>query len=94
MHSITQVTPGAFAYQCDMLLPIQCIANWECIRDRKSMHIHKNFIRENQRRTQCDWQPGDMVLLTETKNKLDAKATSLYCIVRTHTNSNVTMQKS
>ena len=39
-------------------------------------------------------QPGDTVLLTETKNKLSTKATGPYCIVRTHTNGNVTIQES
>ena len=47
IHSVTKVMPRAFAYQCNMFLPVQCIANWECIHDCKSMHIHKHFMLEN-----------------------------------------------
>jgi len=39
VNSTTKVSPGAFIFQRDMLLPIQCITNWELIRHRKQLRI-------------------------------------------------------
>ncbi len=35
INTTTKVSPGAFVFQRDMLLPIQCITNWEIIRLKK-----------------------------------------------------------
>jgi len=36
VNSTTKVSPGAFIFQLDMLLPIQCITNWEIICQKSS----------------------------------------------------------
>ena len=93
VHSVTATTPGAFVYQRDMTLPIQSIANWELIRIKKQQSIHRNHMKENNRRKQFDWQPGMEILLEDKGNeKLSAKATGPYSIDKVHTNGTVTIK--
>ena len=94
IHTVTQLPPGNFAFSRDMHLPVQCVANWDLIRARKQAQIHKNVLRENSRRSQRDWQVGDLCMLSEHKNKLDAKFTGPYRITIVHTNGNVTIRKT
>ena len=93
VHSVTNESPGAFVYQRDMMLPIQSIANWEIIRLKKSNNIHRNFMRENNRRKHFDWQPGMEVLVESPEGeKLSAKSTGPFRIERIHTNGTVTIK--
>jgi hypothetical protein len=34
VHSTTMESPGAFVFQCNMILPIQSFANWELARNQ------------------------------------------------------------
>ena len=43
VHMTTRETPGALAFNRDMILPVQIIADWECIRHRKQNMIHTYF---------------------------------------------------
>jgi hypothetical protein len=36
IHSTTKESPGAFVFQCSMILPIQSFANWELARKSHS----------------------------------------------------------
>lgn len=95
VHSITKTTPGAFMYQRDMMLPVQCIANWETIRSKKQANIQRNFLRENTKRKSFDWQPGMEVLVEEqTRYKLNPKSVGPFTITKVHTNGTVTIKKS
>lgn len=93
-HTTTKTTPGAFVFNRDMLLPIQCFTSWEAVRNAKQSQANRNLNYENACRRNHDWQPGESVLLTELdKNKLMPRATGPYVIIRVHTNGTATIQK-
>jgi len=50
INTTTKVSPGAFVFQRDMILPITCITNWELIRNKKQLRIQHNNFLENKRR--------------------------------------------
>ena len=95
VHTTTNETPGAFAYQRDMMLPFQSIANWDLIRQRRQDNIHRNYLREDKKRTAFDFQPGMKVMIRndDPNYKLDPRALGPYIIAHVHTNGNVTIQK-
>ena len=93
VHSVTSETPGAFVYQRDMNLPIQSIAHWETVRLKKQKSIHRNFMKENNRRKHFDWQPGMEILLENNEGeKMSAKAIGPFRIEKVHTNGTVTIK--
>jgi len=95
VHSVTRTSPGAFVFQRDMMLPVQCIAHWETIRMKKKQNIQRNHFRENLKRKSFDWQPGMEVMLEEpTRYKLNPKAVGPFLITKIHTNGTVTLKKS
>ena len=94
VHMTTRETPGALTYNRDMILPVQTIADWECIRHRKQQMIYKNNLRENTKRRGYDWQPGMNILLEETSGpKLQPMYQGPFLITRVHTNGTVTIQR-
>ena len=94
VHSVTtKETPGAFIYQCDMILPIQSFAKWELARANRSDMITKNLFKENKNCCPFDWQPGMKVLVQDSHNKLDPKYKGPYSIHKVHTNGTITICK-
>ena len=77
-----------------MILPVQTIADWECIRHRKQEMIHRNCLRENKHRKQFDWQPGMEILLQEGGSKLQMRYIGPFRITKVHTNGTVTIQRN
>ena len=93
-HTTTKTSPGAFVYNRDMMLPLQCLTSWEAVRNAKSNVANRNLNYENARRRNHDWKQGDEILITELdKNKLQPRASGPYVIHRTHTNGTVTIRK-
>ena len=69
------------------------IANWEIVRIKKQQSIHRNFMKENNRRKHFDWQPGMEIMLENSDGeKLSAKATGPFRIEKVHTNGTVTIK--
>ena len=76
-----------------MILPLQIIADWECIRHRKQSMIHRNNLLENSRRRIFDWQPGiDILLEDKSGPKLRPKYSGPFRIENVNTNGTVTIK--
>ena len=91
IHMTTRETPGALTYNRDMILPVQTIADWECIRHGKQEMIQRNNLLENSKRKTFDWQPGMKILLEDKSGpKLRPKYPGPFQIDKVHTNGTVT----
>ena len=93
MHMTTRETPGALTFNRDMILPLQTIADWECIHHRRQEMINRNNLIENSRRRPFDWQPGMNVLLKDRSGpKLRPKYSGPFRIDKVHKNGTVTIK--
>ncbi len=93
-HTTLQATPGQLVFGRDMILPIQYIADWQNIKNRKQILINKNNKNENSKRVNYDYKVGDNVLLyTPNPHKMEQPREGPYPIIQVHTNGTVTLQK-
>jgi hypothetical protein len=84
---------GNLVLNRDMFLNIPLIVDWHTITQRREHLIHKNLMRENQKRRGYDYTPQQMVLKKKWKPKKLAKRTSgPYKIVQVHVKGTVTIQ--
>ena len=65
-HSNKIKSPGQLVFNQYMILPINHVANWRYICQRKQLQIEKYFIHENSIRINYDYRVGDQVIM---KNK-------------------------
>jgi len=92
INSTTKVSPGAFVFQRDMLLPISCITNWEIIRLKQQQRAHHNNFLENLRRRPFTYTPIMEVMLQDpTGEKLSAKCKGPFKISKVHSNGTATI---
>lgn len=95
IHRTLRASPGALVFQRDMILNIPIIADLETIRARRQIVIDENLRRQNLRRHQHDYQPGEQVLvLTFRPNKLEPRAKGPFRIDRVHANGTITIRRS
>jgi hypothetical protein len=93
-HTTLQATPGQLVFGRDMIFPIQHVADWAHIKNRKQTLINKNNDRENAKRVDYDYVVGDAVLLyTPDPNKMEMPREGPYLITQVHVNGTVTIQK-
>ena len=92
-HTTLQATPAQLVFGRDMIYPIQYIAEWDLIRQRKQKLIDKNNQSENAKRVEYDYIVGQKVLLlkTDIHRKLDDPTQGPYTIHQVHTNGNVSI---
>ena len=94
-HGTIITTPGAMAFQRDMVLNLPMQADLQLIQDRRQQLIDQELIRSNRRRFAYDYQPNDEVLKLRYKpNKLEARADGPYRVIRVHTNGTLTIRLS
>jgi hypothetical protein len=63
-HTTLQATPMQLVMGRDAILNVKHEANWKYIRDRKQKIIAENNKRENAKRINYNYRPGQKVLLT------------------------------
>jgi len=78
-----------------MIINATYLANWHKSTAHQRSRALQNNLNENAKRIQHDYQPNDMVYLTDkdVKRKLDVKQ-GPFRIVSIHTNGTVTIQRS
>jgi hypothetical protein len=92
-HSGLQTTPGAMAFNRDMILNIPFIADLNLIRENRQRLIDERLIASNQKRFSFDYQPNQEVLkLVYEPGKLAPRAVGPYRINAVHTNGTVSIQ--
>lgn len=93
-HTTLMATPGQLAFGRDMIFNIRHQADWQLIHERKRARIEENNERENKRRREHDYAPGERVLITKADyNKMESSREGPYSIVRVHANGTLTIQK-
>jgi transposase InsO family protein len=93
-HTTLQATPGQLVFGRDMIFPIEHIADWQLIKNRKQIMIDRNNAKENLKRIDYDYRAGEKVLIfTPDPNKMEQPREGPYEIVQVHTNGTVTLQK-
>ena len=93
-HTTLQATPGQLVFGRDMIFPIQYVADWQHIKNRKQLLINKNNTSENAKRVDYDYKVGDQVLLyTPNPTKMEQPREGPYPVLQVHTNGTVTIQK-
>ena len=90
-----QTSPGALAFNRDMIMNIPLIASLEAIQGRRQQLINENLIRANAKRISYNYQVGDRVMMVEyDPTKLQAKTHGPYQIARVFTNGTVSIRLS
>ncbi|MGH7973972.1 MAG: hypothetical protein ACREBR_00500 [bacterium] len=91
VHITLQATPGQLIFGRDMVLPIQFVANWRVITERKQRLIEKSNRRENEGRVAHIYEVGDMVLVDHGRPvpKLARRTEGPYEVVRVYINGTV-----
>ena len=94
-HTTLQASPAQLVFQRDMLLPIQFVADWASIRERKQAVSNKNNENENRSRVPHEYKVGDKVLVTNTRkqSKMSAPRHGPYEVVRVSSNGTVRIRK-
>ena len=88
-------TPAQLIYGRDMIFPIQHIADWEYIRQRRTKAIQKANTAENSKRKSYDYSVGNQVLIlnTDIQRKLNSPTQGPFRILRVFANGTVSIQR-
>ena len=92
--SLGGVAPGALVFGRDMLLNVPIVTDIISISHNRQLQTDLRLERENCRRSQHDYQVGEMVYLNNhfsTSDKLKPAWVGPYKISRVHANGNVTI---
>lgn len=93
IHTTLKTTPGILAFHRDMLLNIPITAQIQDIQNRRQKIIDQNNAKENRKRHPHQYQPHNLVLLSETQpTKLQQRFKGPYTITQVHDNGTVTIQ--
>ena len=94
-HTTLKASPGQLAFGRDMILPINIKADWAVIAQRKQELINKSNMRENSKRINYNYKPGDkvMVELPGINPKLSTPRTGPYVVSNVNDNGTITINK-
>ena len=95
-HSSLQASPGQITFGRDMIITSTYLANWKFIRAHQKKNTLYNNARENKKRIQHDYQPGQniYILNKDIKRKLNPIKEGPFRIVRIHTNGTLVVRRS
>ena len=81
-HTTLQATPAQLIFRRDMIYPVEYVAEWDVLRQKKQKQIDKNNHRENSRQIDFDYRVGQKILIINTniQRKLDNPTTGPYKI--------------
>ena len=92
-HMTKGKSPGQLVFARDMILPINHVADWKYIRQRKQTQIDNDVIRENDNIIYHDYRVGDKVMtLTKSAYKYETPYRGPYKIVQTWKNGTVALR--
>ena len=94
IHKTLQATPAQLVFGRDAILNTKFEANWQMIKQRKQQIIHKNNLRENNKRIEHKYSIGDKVLYqNKTLSKFDENPwKGPYEILKINNNGTVRLQ--
>ena len=95
-HTTLGASPGQLVFGRDMVLPVEHIADWAVITNRKQRRTNQSNERENAKRIDFKYSVGIKVLLKRPGKlrKLSMPKDGPFEIVAAHDNGTVTIRKS
>ena len=90
-HHTKEKIPGQLVFGRDMILPINQIADWRYICQRKQTQINKYTACENTTRIDHDYRVGNKVTTNKSEYKYKTLFKGPYEIVQTWTNGTVNL---
>ena len=78
-----------------MFMPISKNIDWNAIKDKKQKAITKSNLRENSKRKQINYNPGDWILIKNLGiiRKLAVPYDGPYKVVKHNSNGTITYKK-
>ncbi|GFH58269.1 hypothetical protein CTEN210_14745 [Chaetoceros tenuissimus] len=97
VHSTMNASPGALAFQRNMILNLPFIVDLNNLRARRQEIVDRSNQRENDNRIDYNYQVGNWVLVIadsyRTTSKLDIRFEGPFQITQVHVNGNVTIRR-
>ena len=94
-HHTVGYSPAQLVFGRDMFMPVNFEADWGKIKQNKQNRIDCNNDRENQKRRDHKYNPGNLVKLEQTGilPTLSLPRMGPYLVIQAHDNGNITIQK-
>ena len=95
-HTQLQASPGQMAFGRDMIINATYLANWRTVNQNKIKRALYDNVRENKKRLDHDFQPGQNVFIInrDIKRKLSPDKEGPFEIISVHTNGTITIRRS
>ena len=95
VHTTNRATPAQLVFGRDAIHNVNFIADWQYIKERKQSLIVQNNNRENKRRREHTYSPGDKVLIKQDLSRKhgDSMYKGPYTISRVYDNGTVDLQQ-
>lgn len=96
IHTVLQATPGQIVFRRDMILPIAFAVNWETIQQRRQRAAILDNARENDKRTDHEFKPGDYIMIRNDNQrapKYSRRNKGPYRISEVKNNATVVIEK-
>ena len=96
VHTTTRATPTQLVFGRDALLNVSFEADWQYIKERKQHRILQNNKKENAKRNDHTYHPGDEVMVREDPHrKLEgARFSGPYTVTQVNDNGTVQLSKA
>ena len=92
-HTAKGKSSGQLFFSPDVILPINYVSDWKCIRQHIYTRIDNDVIRENSTRIDYDYRVGDKVMtLTKSAYKYETPYGVPYKKFQTWTNGTATLR--
>ena len=94
IHTTLKQTPGALAFNRDMLLNVPVETQVQHIQARRQTMVNRNAAKENKRRYEYTYHQNDQVLISQhSPAKLETRFIGPFLVTQVHTNGTITIQR-
>ena len=95
-HSTHGKSPCEMVFERDMYMPVKSTIDWDAIKARKQEKIAKSNERENKKRYNHHFSPGDWITITKPGilRKLCVPREGPYQVIKHHDNGMITYEKA
>lgn len=95
-HATHGRSPAELVFGRNMFLPVESPVDWEKLKDRKQRAIARSNKRENSKRIEHEYKPGDWVTILKPGilRKMTVPRMGPFKVVKHHTNGTLTYEKA
>ena len=96
IHTSLNASPAQLIFGRDMILQSTFIANWRALQTTRNRRAIADNIRENRRRTEHHYNPGDLVLIIRdgTFGTLEVPTIGPFEVITEHANGTITIRRN